>query len=85
MQQELIDLQPVLRESQAATAKLMVDIEEKLPGVEATKKRVGADADAAQIEADAVALKKAGVEKDLEEFESRDLVDFDAAVSSAGV
>jgi dynein heavy chain len=67
MQQELIDLQPVLVESQAATAKLMEDIQEKLPGVEATKKRVGADAAAAQIEADKVAVVKAGVEQDLAE------------------
>lgn len=67
MQKELQDLQPVLKVSQAETAELMVQIEAKLPGVEATRKVVKAEADVANAEAQKVAAVKKECEDDLAE------------------
>ncbi|GBG29412.1 Dynein heavy chain 7, axonemal [Hondaea fermentalgiana] len=65
MQKQLTDLQPVLAQSQADTDALMKQIEEKLPGVEATKEAVGKDAAVAQGEADRVGAIKKECEDDL--------------------
>lgn len=65
MQKQLTDLQPVLAQSQADTDALMKQIEEKLPGVEATKESVGKDAAIAQGEADRVGAIKKECEDDL--------------------
>merc|ERR1711865_929528 len=65
MQKELTELQPVLKVSQADTDALMVQIDAKLPGVQAKQKEVGIEAAAAQKEADACSAEKAGVVADL--------------------
>ncbi len=67
MQGELADLQPELIESAAQTEVLMSQIEEKMPGVMATRKVVAAEAAVAQGEADIVGQQKASVEADLAE------------------
>lgn len=67
MQRELEDLQPELVESAKATQVLMQQIEEKVPGVEETRKVVSAEAAVAQAEADIVQGQKDEVEKDLAE------------------
>jgi dynein heavy chain len=67
MQQELEDLQPVLKQSQKDTDALMVKIQAKLPGVEKKREEVGLEAASAQKEADACAAEKKGVEDDLAE------------------
>jgi dynein heavy chain len=54
MQEELIALQPTLKESQKATKKLLGELAEKLPGVNAQKEKVAADAAEVQIEVDRV-------------------------------
>jgi len=65
MQKQLTDLQPVLEQSKRDTDILMKQIEEKLPGVEATKESVGKDATIAQAEADRVGAIKKECEDDL--------------------
>ena len=65
MQKQLTDLQPVLAQSQIETDALMVQIQEKLPGVNATKEAVGKDAAVAQAEADRVGAIKKECEDDL--------------------
>eukprot|EP00940_MAST-03C_sp_MAST-3C-sp2_P000489 g489.t1 len=67
MKRKLIDMQPVLKESQVATAKLMEKIQAKLPGVEKVRASVKKEADAAQADADAVASVKAECEAELAE------------------
>ena len=67
MQAELADLQPELIKSAEETEVLMHQIEEKLPGVEATRKTVSEEAAVAQKEADIVGAQKAEVEADLAE------------------
>jgi len=67
MQGELADLQPELVESAAQTEVLMGQIEEKMPGVMATRKTVSAEAEITQKEADIVGAQKASVEADLAE------------------
>jgi dynein heavy chain len=67
MQDELAALQPELIASAHATEKLMVVIEEKMPGVMETRKVVSAEAAVAQGEADIVMAQKESVEADLAE------------------
>jgi dynein heavy chain len=67
MQKELEDLQPVLHKSKAEAAELMEQIQAKLPGVEATRKTVKAEADVANAEAEVVAASKKECEDDLAE------------------
>jgi dynein heavy chain len=67
MQQELEDLQPVLKQSQKDTDALMVKIQAQLPGVEKKRGEVGIEAAAAQKEADGCNAEKEGVEADLAE------------------
>jgi dynein heavy chain len=65
MQKELADLQPELLKSSEETTVLMGQIEEKMPGVMATRKIVTAEAEIAQGEADLVTAQKNEVEADL--------------------
>lgn len=65
MQKTLADLQPELVESAKANDALRVQIEEKMPGVLATRKTVSAEAAIAQTEADIVQRQKEEVEADL--------------------
>ena len=67
MKQQLIAMQPTLKKSQIATAKLMERIEAKLPGVEKIRSSVQKEADKAQGEADICAGMKAECEADLAE------------------
>ncbi|KAH8043392.1 dynein light chain binding protein [Aureococcus anophagefferens] len=67
MQQELTDLQPVLKQSQKDTDALMEEIEEKLPGVREQEEKVGAEAAVAQKEADEVQIQVDSVQADLDE------------------
>merc|ERR1719446_566926 len=67
MKQELIDLQPVLAQSQEDTKKLMAKIEAKLPGVTKVRESVSKEAAAAQLEADKCAGMKKECEDDLAE------------------
>jgi len=67
MQQELTDLQPVLKQSQMDTDKLMAEIEAKLPGVRQEESVVGREAAAAQKEADVVQKQVDEVQADLDE------------------
>jgi len=67
MQQELTDLQPVLKQSQLDTDALMAEIEEKLPGVRDQEASVGAEAAVAQAEADVVQKQVDEVQADLDE------------------
>jgi len=67
MQKELTDLQPVLAEAQVATDALMVEIQEKLPGVREQEELVGAEAAVAQEEADEVQIAVDSVQADLDE------------------
>jgi dynein heavy chain len=67
MQQELTELQPVLRESKKETNELMAKIEHKLPGVKKKQEEVGKETAAAQGDADRCAHMKADCEADLAE------------------
>ena len=65
MQKTLADLQPELVESAKANDVLRIQIEEKMPGVLATRKTVSAEAAIAQTETDIVQRQKDEVEADL--------------------
>eukprot|EP00941_MAST-03F_sp_MAST-3F-sp1_P004511 g4511.t1 len=67
MQDELVALQPVLKQAQIDTDKLMEEIEAALPGVEKIKASVSKEAAVAQIEADKCAEMKQSCEDDLAE------------------
>ena len=67
MQLELTAMLPSLADAQVATAKLMVEIEEKLPGVKKMEKTVGEEAAKVQIEADKCSTMKKDCEDDLAE------------------
>jgi dynein heavy chain len=67
MQEELVALQPTLKESQKATKKLLAELAEKLPGVNAQKEKVAADAAEVQIEVDRVGGIKATCDEKLGE------------------
>jgi dynein heavy chain len=67
MQQELIALQPTLKESQKTTKKLLIELNKKLPGVNAQKEKVAADAAEVQVEVDRVGGIKAQCDEKLAE------------------
>ena len=64
-QEELEALKPVLAQSQQDTEALMVEIKEKLPGVELKRTEVQADASVAEGEAAECLAGKQSVEEDL--------------------
>lgn len=65
LQDELEALKPVLAQSQQDTEILMVEIQEKLPGVEQKRTEVQADAAVAEAEAAECLAGKQSVEADL--------------------
>jgi dynein heavy chain len=67
MQKELTAMLPSLAQAQVETNALMVEIEEKLPGVKSMEKTVGEEAAKVQIEADKCAVMKKECEDDLAE------------------
>jgi dynein heavy chain len=67
MQKELTAMLPSLAQAQVDTDALMVEIEEKLPGVKIMEKTVGEEAAKVQIEADKCSAMKKECEDDLAE------------------
>ena len=65
LQEELEALKPVLAQSQKDTELLMIEIKEKLPGVEVKRTEVQADAAVAEAEAAECLKGKQSVEEDL--------------------